>query len=566
MKKTHLFLLLLLSYLDCCAQNHNLQIRGTTEKETQFIEALNYRKSHTSYTSVLEETETIQFRLRKEGYLETNIASLTKINDSSHIAILKLGTKTTTITININATPEVRKLISRQKDNITIPYKEIETFMSEQEKKLNEAGYPFSVLKLNNISKQHQHLSADLNIFETKLKKVNSIQIIENNTNLSKFPTGSLKQINREFRNTIISENTLKKINNTFDKFNFVRQTKFPEALFIADSTKIYIYLEKQNANNFDGFIGFANNENQQLRLSGYIDLELQNILNTGEEFKLNWKSDGANQRVFNTSLELPYLLKSPIGLKGQINIFKQDSTFQNTRTGIELSYFLKYSKRFYLGYESTTSSDIQNTNSSTLTDYISNFITARFSYFKRDNNNKINPNKTSTNIKIGSGTRNNTNALQTTNSDKQSYIELTSDYTFYITQKNHFNIKGIYQDLKSNSYNINELYRFGGINSIRGFQENSLVAQKYIVIATEYRYLINNNFYLNTILDYSNYNNPNTTPSTTYTYKTMSTGLGFSLQTDKGILRFSAVKNYNNNTKTDFRNIIIHFSYNIKF
>jgi hypothetical protein len=27
---------------------------------------------------------------------------------------------------------------------------------------------------------------------------------------------------------------------------------------------KVYVYLEKQNSNNFDGFIGFNNNENQK--------------------------------------------------------------------------------------------------------------------------------------------------------------------------------------------------------------------------------------------------------------------------------------------------------------
>jgi outer membrane protein assembly factor BamA len=38
-----------------------------------------------------------------------------------------------------------------------------------------------------------------------------------------------------------------------------------------------------------------------------------------------------------------------------------------------------------------------------------------------------------------------------------------------------------------------------GGINSIRGFQENSLQAKTYLVLATEY--LLNTNFYINTII-----------------------------------------------------------------
>jgi hypothetical protein len=556
----------MISCLNCYAQNLNLQIRGTTDKETQTIKDLSYRKNHKSSITIQEEIESTQFRLTKEGYLETIIVAISKVNDSSQIAILKLGSKTTTIIINIKSSPEIKRIILSQKDSITIPYLKVETFLNEQKRKLEAAGYTFSVLKLNNIRTQKQYLFADLDISTTKQKAIDKILVIENNTTQSEFPKGHLKQINREFKNNILSEHTLKKINDEFAKYNFVRQTKYPETLFTTDSTKVYVYLDKQNGNSFDGFIGFNDNESKKIILSGYLDLQLQNILDSGEEFKLNWKSDGENQRIFNTSLELPYLFKSPIGVKGQINIFKQDSTFQNTKTGIELSYFLKYNKRFYLGYESTTSSDIQNTNNKTLSDYLSNFITARFTYNKRDNNNIINPNKANTSLKVGLGKRNNTSDLQTENQINQNYIELTSDYTFYLSQKHHLHLKGIFHSLHSNSYNINELYRFGGINSIRGFQENSLTAKNYLIVATEYRYLLNNNFYLNTILDYSNYIAPNASTSMFYKYETASAGLGFSLQKDKGILRFSAVKNYNNDDKTDFSNMFIHCSYNIKF
>ena len=47
----------------------------------------------------------------------------------------------------------------------------------------------------------------------------------------------------------------------------------------------------------------------------------------------------------------------------------------------------------------------------------------------------------------------------------------------FYINEKNIINIKNQNYYLKSKNYLTNELYRFGGINSIRGFAENSLQA-----------------------------------------------------------------------------------------
>ncbi len=64
------------------------------------------------------------------------------------------------------------------------------------------------------------------------------------------------------------------------------------------------------------------------------------NNLNAGEEFTLYWKSDGKNQKTFNIGIELPYIFKSPFGLKANLNIFKQDSTFQNTKTAIDSVIF----------------------------------------------------------------------------------------------------------------------------------------------------------------------------------------------------------------------------------
>src|SRR5690606_16642833 len=123
-----------------------------------------------------------------------------------------------------------------------------------------------------------------------------------------------------------------------------------------------------------DGFIGFSNNDDDSgkssINFNGYLDLLLVNFLNTGEELTLYWKSDGNDQKTFNAAIELPYIFRSPFGLKASLNIFKQDSTFQNTKTALGLGYFFNYNTRLYLGYEATESSDIQNTNTTSISDY----------------------------------------------------------------------------------------------------------------------------------------------------------------------------------------------------
>ncbi len=45
--------------------------------------------------------------------------------------------------------------------------------------------------------------------------------------------------------------------------------------------------------------------------------------------------------------------------------------------------------------------------------------------------------------------------------------------------------------------FSANELYRFGGWNSMRGFNENSLAADFYYYGSLEYRYLIGSQAFL---------------------------------------------------------------------
>ncbi|MCD8518567.1 MAG: hypothetical protein LRY32_02580, partial [Flavobacterium sp.] len=61
-----------------------------------------------------------------------------------------------------------------------------------------------------------------------------------------------------------------------------MNQIKYPEILFTTDSAKIFVYVEKSKPNKFDGFIGFSNDDQSKLTFNGYLDLQLQNILNTG--------------------------------------------------------------------------------------------------------------------------------------------------------------------------------------------------------------------------------------------------------------------------------------------
>ena len=551
--------------MNCSAQNFHLKLIGNSVSENKVLDSLNYIPKHTNLKSITDEINLTSEKLSKIGYIENQLLENTKENDSSYIAKFSLEERIKSIHIYIGTNPEIKDLISldKTKDTITLPYEKIESFLSQTLQKLEQNGFALAKLKLINIQKINHSLYAELQFESGQQRQLNAIVVKFGDSNKKNyFPEGHLKQINRKYHNGTFNQDVVRKIHDDFDKFGFVNQIKYPEILFTKDTTKVYVYLEKRKSNTFDGFIGFTNNENKKLVFNGYLDLTLENALKAGEQFSLNWKSDGNNQKTFKASIDLPYMFKSPIGLKAQIYIFKQDSIFQNTKTAIDLGYFVDYNTRIYLGYQSTESSDIQNTNNSTISDYKNSFLTSNLEYSKFDYINSTFPKKASLSLALGTGKRTTNGLEETLGTNKQTFINVNAMYNFYLGKKNCININYQNYFLKSDTYIINELYRFGGTKSIRGFAENSLQANFMTAIITEYRYIISSDLYLHSMLDYAYYQDDSANAKDNL----LGIGLGIGLKTKNGLLKIGFANGTTKNQNIRFYNTIINISYNVVF
>jgi len=549
------------------AQNFNLKIKGTNETENKIIDSLSYSSQHSNLKSLFDEIKNTAIRLSKKGFLDTKILETKNINDSSYTSIIELKNRIKEIHIYIGINNQFSDFEKSRNDTIILPYEDVENYLNQKINDAEKAGYALTKINLENIRRKNLIIYADLNFKSEKKRALNSIILnYQNDINKDIFPKGHLKQLNKKYINRTFNQETVKELYNEINNFEFITQTKYPEILFTQDSTKIFAYIQKRKANTFDGYIGFSNDENKKLNLNGYIDITLQNILHSGEEFSLYWKSDGNQQKTFNTKLEIPYIFNSSLGIKAQLNIFKQDSTFQNTKTAIDLGYFIKYNSRIYLGYQSTESSDIQNTNNATISDYKNSYITASFDHKKYDAANNLFPKKASVNLILGYGKRNTNNNPETAGSSKQFYININLSYNFELNERNYININSQNFYLNSKNYISNELFRFGGMNSIRGFLENSLQANLNALILTEYKYIVSKNLSVNSIIDYGLYqdltNNLNKNKISTLT----GIGIGSVLQTPNGLLKITLTNGGHKIKELQLYNTIINICYNVKF
>ena len=554
MKRLLTIIIIIIAFYQVNAQNLHLKIEGRIDAETKIIDSLSYKQLHENVKSINNESSLLSNRLTRIGYLENNLTESLKLNDTSFVYNFSIGPKTNTIYIYTNKIDtEIKVLLDISKDTIIMPIENIENFMNTGVASLERRGYSLSSLQLIDYSARNNTLSAYLKVKTEKKRMLNDI-VLEG---YKKFPEGIRKNIAKQYKGKIFNQETLQRIYNDFNALRFITQPRYPEILFKQDTTKVYVYAEKAKPNSFDGFIGFSNNDQNNIIFNGYIDLILNNVLNTGEKFNLFWKSDGNKQTTFNASLELPYIFRSPIGLKGSLRIFKQDSTFQNTITDINIGYYFSYNSKLFIGRQQSQSIDIQNQNSSILSDFSNSFWTSSYEYTRYNLDDFIFPEKTHLFIKGGTGKRE--TKMGETN---QYFAQINLSHNVYLNKRNIINLKSQNYYLSSKSYIINELFRFGGINSIRGFNENSLQANLVTSIMAEYRYILSPNLYIHSITDYGYFQDK----SSNINNNLLGIGFGFGLFTKNGLFNIIYANGSTKDQQIKLSNSIIHISFKTNF
>jgi len=539
--------------LKTAAQNVYLTAEGATKTETATIDSIGYAKAHPNAKSLKTETERLAAQLYAAGFFESQISANIKLNDSTFLFQYKLGSRIANIKVATKLLSKSEKdLLNITEDTINLSPAGIENFMAGKLTLLEQKGYALSQLQLTNYTRKNNTLTTTLQLNTEKKRSVDNL-VIEG---YPKFPESIRRNILKQHKKKPFNKDNIQKIYQTFNNLRSVSLPRYPEILFKQDTTTIYVYAQKANANTFDGFIGFSNDDQQKLKLNGYLDLTLINTLNSGEKFNLYWKNNGQKQSTFNTSLELPYIFKSPIGIKGDLQIFRQDSTFQNTVSNINLAYYFKYNTKLLLGRSTTTSVSTTQTNTS-LSGFNSKFWTATYETAAYDNRYTFFPERYTLYIRYGNGKR---------DSDKgnsnQYFAQATADYNAPLNNKNLIYLKTQLYYLNSQNFVVNELQRFGGINSIRGFNENILQGDMYSFVMTEYRYIASENLCLHSIFDVGYYQDH----ATNQNNGLFSIGFGAKISTSNGIFNIIYANGTEKSQNVKLSNSIVHVSFKTKF
>jgi outer membrane protein assembly factor BamA len=540
------------------AQEISLKLKGHSPADQEVLESLAAAVIFENVAALEDEIEQVQKQLYNRGYISLKYLGL-KNKKLEYTAEFELGPAYKSILIFGHSSLfrplgyTIEKDLDSNQFYVEVPISVLENTLEQLSKTLADKSYAFATLQLQNIQPEDEiKIKAELVIDKGTKRTLQNIKVL----GYDKFPPSYIKhflgiKIRKSFR--------LERIKSQMELLNqlpFAQQKRPAEVLFTKDSTSVYLYLEKIKSNRFDGFIGFGTDETTgKIEFDGYLDLNLINNLNFGESLKLNYKSDEIDQKTLDIALQLPYLFGTPLGGTLNLNIFKKDSTFTTAQQGIKLFYQLNENQQLGLGIRLQQSNAITNTSDAFVEDFDRQFYEINYNYSKRQKTDLLFPVQRQFEMSVAFGKRSAASELN------QRQIRLKGFQILNLNPKNSIFLKVHLEELQSDQYLLNELLRFGGITSVRGFRENSLFATRLGLLCSEYRYRFSPGLFVHSVMDAGYFQDANNT-----NYQIFGFGFGFGLRSNGGLLRLTYANGKTKNIPFDLSESKVHLSFTSTF
>lgn len=522
--------------------------------------------------SIAKTLSTYQNDLINIGYLAASIDS-TNRTDSTTQAFLHLGNqyKFAQLTLgNLNeeiaSKTGVREKLFINKPvqliRITAAIKEINRFYENH-------GFPFSSVTLKLDSAQSDLLYAHFHVKPHKLVVIDSIHIKGINVNRNLILNAIKIRQGEVYNQSLINQ-----INNRIKEIGFVSEAKPAELVFKPGICDLYIYLKKKNANRFNGILGvLSDRQTGKINFTGELDLSLLNAFNKGEAMNFSWRRlQNATQELQVGSL-VPYIFNLPFGIGLNFDLYKRDSTYLEVSPEIELRYQMNganYVGVYYRNYQSRLLDPSRFASSISLprfNDTKKSSIGIKFQF--QDLNYVLNPRKGyDLTFSGGAGFKtilvipNLDSSIYNNIALRTNHYELKGNMKYYLPLIKRttlmLGVKGSY--LINNQIFINEMTRLGGLKTIRGFDDQSILASSYFIGTAEYRFLLERNSYVFLFTDIGYFENRN--PEYLQFDRPTSFGAGISFQTKAGIFALNYAMGKLKDTQFLLRSAKIHFGF----
>lgn len=502
-------------------------------------------------------------KFKEKGFAEANIDSIQLIGDSA-FAYLHLGPNYSWSELSFDSIPH--ELISSFYSKV----KNIEDkpFNVEDSKKISSAivshyennGYPFAKVEIDSILFNDFKVKENMTLIKGPFIKIDSISI-KGDLTVNPYIIYRVTDIKPK---SIYSEKKVRSIEYNLQSEPYLKSAKSPEFYFSKNKNILFLYLDKKKSNRFSGIIGFQNDpETDKLIVTGDLSLGLNNVFKQGEWMNLNWnRFQNASQKL-NINVGFPYVFKSPIGIAGSLDLFKQDSTFIDVQIEGSLLFSINRNSRAQLSISSRQSNNLSSTtaNSNELANV--SMINYALGYDQNNLDYRVNPRKgfaSFSKFTISNKSINNQVEGDSITSDPIQYQAIINLQLFIPTfSKQTVALMAKAGAIFNEHVFQNEMFRLGGLSTIRGFNEESIYASQYGVGTIEYRYIYEKNANIRLFSDFGMIKNQGFSDDYEFI---VGFGIGASLQTKAGIFNIDYAMGKQNQQQLKLSDTKVHIGY----
>ncbi len=515
-------------------QKNELILVAKDTIQNRIVSEIYHTKKHLQKKDALDEIERILQQVKKKGFFTVRIDSISKTNKEL-IAYLDLGKKINEIII-VTKKDNTNGIIDSGIDSIKIKTIEFSDFTNQLLEQIDRKGNSFSEITYVNPLLKNDTLFLEMKISNSSSRKIDKVIT----RGYEDFPKKFISKYFLIDKNTVFSKQKLNQVSALSNKLDFIKEKKVPEVLFKKDSTHLYLFLDKIGTSSFDGLVNFSSKENGKgLLLNGNLDLKLNNTFNTGEKFEIIWNKVSDEKTDFKINSYVPYILNSKFSTTLEFYLYRQDSTFINTNFELKTDYLINQKSHASILFNSKNSNYLLNIPNNDLASYSNYFIGLGYE-LKKSSTSNLYKYKNGLNLNLTIGKR-----KTDTESINQLKFHFSAFANVQINNRGYLNIKNESGLLTSKNYLLNELFRIGGANSIRGYNEQSIFTNGYSYSNIEFRYSLDTSSYLYSITDLGVYKE-NTTNKIK---KLLGIGAGYQFRINNNLVNLGYVISTNSST-----------------
>jgi outer membrane protein assembly factor BamA len=370
------------------------------------------------------------------------------------------------------------------------------------------AGYPFARVWLDSLQEVQDGLYASLQLDQGPLVRFDSVVVKGDARTSMRY----LQTYIGVKPGDVYNESLVAAVEKRIRELPFLTQRQRPYVQFTPERTKLYLFLDHKKASSINGILGVQPDPfTGRITITGDLDLRLRNALRRGEAIALNWRKLQDQTQDLRLGFNLPFAFNTPFGVDANLRLFRRDTTFLelNARGGLDyllsgndkVSVFVNTKNSNRLGSNLITQPGLADVN---ILSYGLGLQRERFDY-------RFNPRRGHSLVMEGSvGRKRTTTAVLLPPGSEPNQLqpdirtvqyELVGKAVGHVPIKRRSTMRFVAQGgwMVNDDLYRNELYRVGGLLTMRGTDEASIYASAYAIGTIEYRFVYeeNANFFL---------------------------------------------------------------------